>query len=106
MKPRKLSRIDRAAWTEKTKRLNEEGMPLFRGDVVVDVDGHRGVVTRILPGTDTENHGTIYVWQMDRFDYGSDNCEHYAEINWRESLRVLDYKINSETLNDESETKN
>jgi len=97
MKKKKMSAADRQAWTEKTKRLNASGEPLYRGDVVIDVDGHRGVVTRILPGTDIENHGTIYVWQMDRTEYGADNCEHYCEINWREFLRLLDFTSNGES---------
>jgi len=43
-----------------------------------------------VPGVNTEDHGAIYVWQMNRIGYGDDNCEHYCEINWRDNLRILD----------------
>jgi len=65
-------------------------MKLKRGRVVIDTDGNRGVVVKIVPGFDIENHGTVYVWQMDRMDYGSDNCEHYCEFGWEKSLKIIE----------------
>jgi hypothetical protein len=65
-------------------------MKLKRGRVVIDTQGNRGVVVKIVPGFDTENHGTVYVWQMDRMDYGSDNCEHYCEFGWEKSLKIIE----------------
>jgi heat shock protein HspQ len=60
------------------------------GDCVRDkFSGHRGIVVKIEPH-DSENHGTIYVWQMDRYDYGADNCEHYCHENWRSVLIFCD----------------
>ena len=60
------------------------------GDCVKDnFSGHRGIVEKIEPH-DSENHGTIYVWQMDRCDYGADNCEHYCHENWRSVLIFCD----------------
>jgi hypothetical protein len=52
-----------------------------RGDVVVDLWGAKGVVVKIVEGHDIEDHGTIYVWQMDRTEYGALNCEHYPHYN-------------------------
>jgi hypothetical protein len=63
---------------------------LRRGCLVVDVDNNRGVVVKIEPGTDDEDHGTVYVWQLDRMDYGADNCEHYPEFGWQRCLTILE----------------
>jgi len=62
------------------------------GDHVVDRDGHEGIIVKIIPGTDDENHGIIYVWQLNDIEYGVDNCEHYAELSCRQNpslLRIL-----------------
>lgn len=50
---------------------------------------HEGIVVKIRPGTDNENHGTIYVWQLNRTEYGADNCEHYSAVNWQNSLKII-----------------
>jgi len=76
-------------WEVLRKKENENKV-LKRGDRVSDSNGHKGVVVKIVKGTDNQNHGTIYVWQEDRYSYGADNCEHYAEINWKSSLKILD----------------
>ena len=59
---------------------------------VKDVDGHRGVVVDVQIPEDPsiEDHGTVAVWQSERFEYGADNCEHYCWINWKEFLRIED----------------
>ena len=62
-----------------------------RGSLVVDCDGHKGVVVKIEKGHNIEDHGTIFVWQIDRYEYGADNCEHYCEFGWEKSLKVLEY---------------
>ena len=54
---------------------------LKRGDIVIDGWGSKGVVVKIIPGVSIEDHGTIYVWQMDKTEYGTDNCEHYIEFS-------------------------
>lgn len=51
--------------------------------------GYKGVVVKIEKGTDDENHGTVFVWQMDRMEYGSDNCEHYTYFGWENFLKVI-----------------
>jgi hypothetical protein len=66
------------------------GKFLKRGCRVADTWGATGVVTKILPGTDLENHGAIYVWRENDYDYGADNCEHYSAINWRDHLKILE----------------
>lgn len=85
---KKINQKDMLAWTEKTKRLNES-VVLSIGDEVIDVRGNKGIVVRIIAGTDIEDHGCVFVWQSEQYDYGSDNCEHYVEINWYEHLRIL-----------------
>lgn len=65
-------------------------MRLKRGWIVVDTHGNKGVVVKVEPGRDVEDHGTVYVWQIDRTDYGADNCEHYCEFGWEKSLKVLE----------------
>jgi len=62
---------------------------LKRGDRVIEKNGHKGIVVKIIKGTNDEDHGTIYIWQEDRDKYGADNCEHYAEINWKSYLRII-----------------
>ena len=78
-------------WVEKTIKLNEN-REIKRGDVVVDRDRNKGVVVQIyVPENPTvEDHGSISVWQSERFEYGADNCEHYAWTNWKSNLRILD----------------
>ncbi len=64
------------------------------GTRVIDKQqGHKGVIVKVvLPengeGSD-EDHGTIYVWQEDKFNYGGDNCEHYCLNNWTDFLRIM-----------------
>jgi hypothetical protein len=68
------------------------GVVLRRGLRVQDVDGWIGVVVKIdehNPDNPVVEHGTVYVWQEDRMEYGADNCEHWAHVNWSEHLRVL-----------------
>jgi hypothetical protein len=60
------------------------------GDKVVDLDGHEGIVVKIIPGYDDEEHGTIFVWQLNRVEYGVDNCEHYPAFNCRRCLRIVE----------------
>lgn len=76
---------DRKAWGEKNSRDNA-GYELKLGDVVKDDRGLRGVVVKIVP-CNLEWHGTVYVWQEERMEYGGDNCEHYCHSNWHEFLR-------------------
>ena len=49
-----------------------------------------GVVVKIVKGTDQENHGTIFAWQMDETEYGADNCEHYTEFGWQNHLEIVE----------------
>ena len=67
------------------------------GDEVRDQDGHRGIVVKIEKGTDDVNHGVVYVWQSERYEYGQDNCEHYVEFGWQRSLRVVKEKDDKTT---------
>jgi hypothetical protein len=57
----------------------------------MDIGGHKGIVVKIVkPENPTvEDHGTIYVWQSEKFEYGSDNCEHYVFHNWEKFLTVI-----------------
>lgn len=64
--------------------------PIKRGSMVIDLDGCCGIVVRIEPGHDIEDHGTVFVWQIDRLEYGADNCEHYCEFGWEKSLVVIE----------------
>lgn len=84
----KLSKKDFKIWTEKTERLNQDVI-ISRGDTVVDSEGYKGVVVRIEHGPTVESHGTIYVWQCDRIEYGADNCEHYPYYGWKSILRIV-----------------
>lgn len=83
-----MKKIERAQWFEKTKRLNES-RTLKVGDEVIDIDKNKGIVVKIVKGISIEEHGVIYVWQTERLNYGSDNCEHYCEINWKDTLRII-----------------
>ena len=78
-------------WVEKTIQLNER-RDIKRGDLVIDRDRHKGVVVGVeIPDNPTvEDHGTVTVWQSERFNYGDDNCEHYTWLNWKRTLRILD----------------
>ena len=69
-----------------------------RGDCVIDIYGDRGIVVKIVHGHSVEEHGTIAVWQMDRTEYGADNCEHYPYFGWEKVLRIL--KDNDMTFQD------
>lgn len=64
-------------------------MKIKIGDRVIDKYGDRGIVVKIRHGHSIEEHGTIYVWQMDRTEYGADNCEHYSYFEWEKVLRIL-----------------
>lgn len=86
-----MNNKEKIQWMNKNKRLNES-INLFIGMEVKDVNGHKGIIVKIEKfegDLNEENHGTIYVWQSDRTNYGSDNCEHYCLNNWKNLLRVL-----------------
>lgn len=53
------------------------------GMKVIDCIGNSGIIVKIL-------EDTIYVWQEDKHEYGSDNCEHYDASTWKSILRILD----------------
>lgn len=57
---------------------------------MIDYQGYHGIVVDIKIGISDEEHGTIAVWQKDRYEYGADNCEHYVHFGWEKSLRVLE----------------
>jgi hypothetical protein len=78
----------RRDWMAKTQRLNES-LEISVGDEIVDVEGHKGIVVKVIPGVSIEDHGTVYVWQSERVEYGADNCEHYIHYNWKPFLRIL-----------------
>ena len=79
---------DKIAWREKNKRLNKDYV-IKLGDRVIDEDGYKGVVVKIVEGYSNSDHGLVHVWQEDRYDYGADNCESYCHINWHEILRLI-----------------
>lgn len=84
---------DQKKWFEKNERINSTAF-LSLGDKVIDVDGNKGIVVKIIEPEDPKNpsiddHGTIFVWQLDRIEYGSDNCEHYCYTNWKKILRKI-----------------
>lgn len=86
-----MNQKERIQWTEKTKRLNENIEPRI-GMEVKDIHGHKGIIVKIeLPEGEItkENHGTLYVWQSERTNYGTDNCEHYCLSNWNNFLKIL-----------------
>ena len=64
-------------------------MDIKVGDSVVDILGDPGIVVKIIPGVDAENHGTIYVWQSEKVGSGADNCGHYCYFEWEKTLRIL-----------------
>lgn len=79
------------AWREKCEKAND-GKELAVGDEVWDGDKGRGIVVKIIPNNPEnpiEEHGAIYVWQMDRLEHGADNCEHYAFTNWNWHLMIM-----------------
>jgi hypothetical protein len=82
-----MNKVDRENWRAKTAKLNA-GKVLMRGCEVVDMEKNKGVVVKIIPAK-PDFHGTIFVWQSERQEYGGDNCEHYAASNWREWLRII-----------------
>ena len=81
-----MKKIDREQWTAKTLRLNSDHT-LRVGDEVIDIEGNKGIVVKIIPGTSDEDHGTVYVWHLNEQD-GSDKCEHYVEFSWKTHLRI------------------
>lgn len=62
------------------------------GDKVVDRDGNKGVVVKVVEGFSAENHGSINVWQSERTEYGADNCEHYVFFGWDKHLTIIPNK--------------
>ena len=80
-----MNKIDRANWCDKSEKLNQNKM-LAVGDTVVDIDNIKGVVIKINPGYNIENHGCIYV--RDKTQNNSE-YEHYAFFNWQRNLRVI-----------------
>ena len=83
-----MNKLDREQWTAKTEKLNADRV-LRVGDSVIDMYKNAGVVVKISPGVDIEDHGTIYVWQSEQVGYGDDNCEHYVEFGWQKLLRIV-----------------
>jgi DNA-directed RNA polymerase subunit F len=83
-----VKKIERQQWLEKTRRLNESNT-LKVGDEVVDIDKNKGIVVKIVKGISLDEHGVVYVWQSERYEYGSDNCEHYCEFTWKDTLRII-----------------
>ena len=82
-----MKSVELKAWQDKNLRLNANVQPHI-GMQVKDENGMSGVVVKIRAPSDEDDHGTMYVWQCDRVEYGSDNCEHYAVTNWHSFLRV------------------
>lgn len=80
----------RKRFEDKTRELTELQTPYSVGDMVEDVvDKNKGIVVKIELGVNKEDHGTIYVWQLNRINYGGgDNCETYAEFNCRDGERL------------------
>ena len=76
-----MKSAERTQWITKTQRLNKD-KELTIGAEVIDLDQHKGIVVKI-------ENDTVYVWQSERTDYGSDNCEHYHLEYWKEFLRIL-----------------
>lgn len=83
----KIPKKDWVAWGDKTEKLNENNT-LQIGNQVRDMAGYRGIVVKIVPYEDEPDNGTIYVWQLERTEYGIDNCEHYHINNWKRILRI------------------
>jgi hypothetical protein len=79
---------DTKLWFDKNERVNRS-FELGLGTEVVDCMGNRGIVVKIIPGVNEEDHGAVYVWQSERMGYGADNCEHYSYIGWRRMLRIV-----------------
>ncbi len=71
----------------RTTNKSPNGDRLSLGDHVRDLYcGDEGIVVKIQLGRTTEDHGSIHVWQLNRTEYGADNCEHYVEFEWWDSL--------------------
>jgi hypothetical protein len=79
---------DKQAWYDKNTRMNR-GYTIKIGDRVIDGNGFKGVIVKITEGTSVEDHGCVWVWQEDRYEYGADNCEHYCHYGWQPFLRLL-----------------
>lgn len=78
---------DKVFWHEKNTRINAD-LKLSLGMCVVDSEGNKGVVVKIIePNVDSD--GVVYIWQSDRMEYGSDNCEHYTYDGWKYFLRIV-----------------
>lgn len=87
-----MNNKDKLAWTSKTKKLNIDRV-LSVGNIVTDMWGSKGVVVKIVMPENCssfEDHGTVFVWQSEKVEYGSDNCEHYPFHSWKELLRIHD----------------
>lgn len=76
-----------AKWLKDTEIAND-GKIIAIGCQVIDPEGHRGIVVAVEEGHDIEDHGRIAVWQMDRLEYGPDNCEHYPHYGWERILQI------------------
>lgn len=79
---------DLTRWLDKNEKLNSD-RELSIGLKIVDRYRNEGIVVKIEPSSD-EQHGTIYSWQINKFNYGSDNCEHYSFECWKRELRIID----------------
>lgn len=84
-----MNKHDRAAWLDKTEKLNND-RNIVVGNKGKDVNLNEGIVVKIQEGYNIEDHCIIYVWQLNRVKYGDDNCEHYAYINWKQFLRIIE----------------
>lgn len=82
-----MKQVNFAKWMKDTEVAND-GKVISVGNQVVDPEGNRGIVVKIIRGSDEKEHGTIVVWQLDRLEYGADNCEHYPYENWNRILRI------------------
>lgn len=84
-----MKQIDQTAWMNKSLKLNT-GKTLQVGNKVMDLNKNLGVVVKIDPPQEEGDHGTVYVWQLEKINYGADNCEHYAFTQWSSILRILE----------------
>ncbi len=72
--------------------VSPNGKQLSLGDRVRPIVGSNkdeGIVVKIRLGRDVEDHGGIHVWQLNQTGYGADNCEHYVEFEWWDSLSLI-----------------
>lgn len=79
---------DKIKWFEKNTKTNCN-IELLLGMTVIDSDNNEGVVVSISKPEQTDDHGSVFVWQSKRTGYGIDNCEHYCYTNWKTLLRII-----------------